>query len=173
MWHSWKGGELRQASRKGPLWLCQGRGRKAPVWVHLEGWPGKLGRAVLWALTWWASHPCRALATSISLGANGPRRPPGTNSIWGRNVISSGLALTPTLALTPSARTYHLEGAGGPSYFLWIPVALELVVRQRCVSSRVLPQVPPGGRGQCLLRLLPPRTPVLRDPWRPFPEAHW
>lgn len=87
------------------------------MWVHLGGWPGKLGRAVLWALTWWASHPCWALATSISLGANGPRRPPGTNSIWGRNVISSGLALTPTLALTPQLVPTISREQGGPHIF--------------------------------------------------------
>ena len=78
---------------------------------------------MLWTLTWWASDSCWAPAASVSLGADGPRKPPGTHSVWGRNLISSGLAPAPPW---PPASTYHLEGELGPSRFLWLPVALEL-----------------------------------------------
>lgn len=57
---------------------------------------------MLCILTWWASHSCWTPAASVSLGANGPRKPPGTNSIWGRNLMSSGLAPARTLAPQPA-----------------------------------------------------------------------
>lgn len=34
--------------------------------------------------TWWASHPHRAPAARVSLGASGSRKPPGTHSIISR-----------------------------------------------------------------------------------------
>lgn len=81
--------------------------------------------AVLYALTWWASHPHRAPAARVSLGASGSRKPPGTHSIWGEKahqLDSSGLARPrPGPAHTS---TYHLEVAEGASGFLWFPAAL-------------------------------------------------
>lgn len=119
--------------------------------------------AMLWALTWWASHPHRAPAARVSLGASGPRKPRGTNSIWGekrQQLDSSGLAQPrPGHAHTS---TYHLEGAEGASGFLWFPAALGWGVRRGLVLPRVSAPAPPAARS--------PWTPALRGPWRHIGE---
>lgn len=71
-----------------PLLATLGLEEQGPACAHLQGWPRELEGTVLWALTWRASHPHWAPAARVSLRASGPRKPPGTNSIWGRKYIS-------------------------------------------------------------------------------------
>lgn len=87
--------------------------------------------------------------------------------------ISSALALLlpdPGPGPGPLASTYHLEGAVGPSCFLWLPVALELVGgrgKQGSVLFRVPAPSSTSGAGAVSIGVAGlPRTPVFRGPWR-------
>lgn len=103
---------VRQARGRGPghPWLCQGRGGRSQLGPRV-GVGRELARkvrgAVPWTLTWGASHSCWAPAANVSLGANGPGKSPGTNSVWGRNLISSGLLLP-----RPRPPSQHLPSRG-------------------------------------------------------------
>ena len=150
-------------SGRGPGHLCYIRVGKAGPQSGPSCEGALLEGAVLWALTWWASHPHRAPAARVSLGASGPRKPPGTNSIWGekrQQLDSSGLAQPrPDHAHTS---TYHLEGSEGASGFLWFPAALGWGDRWGLVLPRVSAPAPPAAG--------PPWTPALRGPWRHIGE---
>lgn len=80
--------------------------------------------------------------------------------------ISSALALLlpdPGPGPGPLASTYHLEGAVGPSCFLWLPVALELVGgrgKQGSVLFRVPAPSSTSGAGAVSIGVAGlPRTP--------------
>lgn len=92
----------RQMSRRDQATLAVSEsGKKAqPGPTQQEGGSRKQGtQGALWELTWWASHPCGALAASISFGTGRPRQPPSPPEVWG--VKNIRLLLTLTMALSP------------------------------------------------------------------------
>lgn len=144
----------------------QGLVRKAPAWAHLSragqgSWKGRCcghspGRPLI---------PIGPRLPGSPLGPEGPGSPRAPTRSGGES--SSAPQLQPCAWPAPGparpASTYHLGGAEGPSHFLWFLVALGWRGRQGSVVSRVPTPAPPAAG--------PPRTPVLRGPWRPSPQA--
>ena len=101
-----------ERKRPRPPLLHQGGEGRPQSGPSCEG--ALLEGAVLWTLTWWASHPRRAPAARVSLGASGPRKPPATNSIWGekRQSWTAPALLSPAPATPTPAPTISREQRG-------------------------------------------------------------
>lgn len=149
MGHLRRGGEPRDGQGRGAQAACsrQGPGRKIPARAPLGRAAGQKSLGwwvVLWTLTWWASHSCWAPAASVSLGADGPRKPPGPHSVWGRNVISSGLARAPPWPLPAPTISRKKRGprgfSGSRQPWSWWGEAGVYVIPRACPPPPILPE---------------------------------
>ena len=138
----------REGSMTGLTWVAAGSGRVG---------------AVLWALTWWASHPCWASAASFSLRASGPRKPLATNSIWGRKFILMALALLLSQPW-PQHPSQHLpsRGSSGALVFSLTPGSPGVrgaLGRAQCHPESLCPAPLCGAGAVGLLDPVPPGPP--------------